>query len=707
MNFLNPLALFGLLAGAIPIVIHFLNLRKLKIIEFSTLKFLKELQKTKIRRLKIKQILLLILRTSAVIFAVLALARPAIEGTIPGFSSYTKTSAIIIIDNSFSMDVSDESGNRMNQARNSALSILNELKEGDEAAIIEMTDGSTGVQPELTRNISFLKEQLSKMNISYKKGNLNNALRIASGLIDKATNINQEIFIISDAQSNIFYEADEINSQELADKKIFTKNPAVYYIKIGANSDRGIANASIDSISVLNRIFQFNKNVEVEVSIRNGSDKPMNNMVVGMYFNKDRVAQRNIDIPANETRLLTITASPQQYGLIRARVALEDDALNIDNERHFGFVIPDKPRCAVFGKTEDVTFINMVLGSDGKIESPANVEFFEPNRIQGVNLSDYEIVFCAGGPYSSSDFAKIRQFVSSGGSCLIFADSKSDQKVFADGVSSLGLGELKQRDFPDENPGAFINVEKIHPIFEGVFKGTTDSKKVVESASVFKALANNGGLPLITMTGGNFLSENKFGEGKVLYLSVAPLTTWSSFPLTGLFPTLLYRSVIYLSAREGLGRFAVAGDKLMISLATKYSSGGNIKISDPNNNEIFKELAVLPSGSILQMDDLNLLGVYSIYSPQNRVIDLISVNPPTDESFLKSMEDNKIIDYIKTKVTEDSHVNIITDNRKVMTSVNRLRSGTELWQLFILLALACLITEMFVAKSTKQEVVES
>ena len=43
MTFLNPFVLFGLAAAAIPLVLHLLNIRKLRTIEFSTLTFLKEL----------------------------------------------------------------------------------------------------------------------------------------------------------------------------------------------------------------------------------------------------------------------------------------------------------------------------------------------------------------------------------------------------------------------------------------------------------------------------------------------------------------------------------------------------------------------------------------------------------------------------------------------------------------------------------------
>jgi len=62
MIFLNPAILFGLLAASIPVIIHLFNLRKLKKIEFSTLTFLKELQKNKIRKIKLKQWILLALR---------------------------------------------------------------------------------------------------------------------------------------------------------------------------------------------------------------------------------------------------------------------------------------------------------------------------------------------------------------------------------------------------------------------------------------------------------------------------------------------------------------------------------------------------------------------------------------------------------------------------------------------------------------------
>ena len=103
--------MFGLIASSIPIILHLLNLRKLRKIEFSSLIFLKELQKNKIRKIKVKQILLLIIRTLIVALLVFSFSRPVMKGYLSGFGSHAKTSVVIILDDSYSMSINDQNGN--------------------------------------------------------------------------------------------------------------------------------------------------------------------------------------------------------------------------------------------------------------------------------------------------------------------------------------------------------------------------------------------------------------------------------------------------------------------------------------------------------------------------------------------------------------------------------------------------------------------
>ncbi|MBK6681200.1 MAG: VWA domain-containing protein [Ignavibacteriales bacterium] len=67
----------------------------------------------------------------------LGFSRPVIQDVrIPGFTSASKTSAVIVIDDSFSMEVVDGRGSYFNQLKNGVNMILTGLKEGDDVSIL-------------------------------------------------------------------------------------------------------------------------------------------------------------------------------------------------------------------------------------------------------------------------------------------------------------------------------------------------------------------------------------------------------------------------------------------------------------------------------------------------------------------------------------------------------------------------------------------
>ncbi|MDA3843860.1 MAG: BatA domain-containing protein [Candidatus Kapabacteria bacterium] len=698
MNFINPAVLTGLAAASIPLILHLLNLRRLKTVEFSTLRFLKELQKTKIRRLKLKQILLLILRTLIIFFIVMAFARPVIEGSLPLAGQYAKTSAIILIDNSFSNDMSDEFGNRFNQAKNAAVSILDGLKDGDEAAIIKMTDIDDELNYSYTRNLDFLKEDFSKITVSGKRADLEQSLRLAALVSEDAMNLNREIYIISDAQKNVFM-------RELNDSlQLFDETVSIYFIQPGYDTKSEIMNISVDSLNVLNRIFQADKQVEAEVILRNNSAKDAGAVLISMFFNGDRVSQRTIDIPAGETRALTIAAAPQETGIIKASVQLEEDALLADNSRYFAFMIPDKPKVAVIGGAEQLAFIKLALKTEIGGKSPAQVAYVDVSKFAGINPKKYDIIICAGGSYLKSDLLRLEAYVKDGGAALIFADKRTPEKVFNEAIARLGFGTLKYAEYPANLPAAFTSTDRVHPLFEGVFKGTTDSKKVVESPKIYKSLTCSGGQSIINTAAGSFMSESILGDGRILYIGVSPDLNWSSLPLTGLFPTLVYRSVIYLSSREGLGVSVQAGSQFRLTLPKRVAAGGNFKIIDPNGKEFFSEAAILPSGATLSFDNITDFGVYSVYTSADRPVAVFAVNPLPSESYQDILTRDDIREELNGRINEKASINFIDDINNISLDMERVKTGTELWQLFVALALLCAFAEMLIGRSSKSDV---
>src|ERR1043165_4949986 len=109
VNFLNPLFLFGLGAAAIPVLIHLLTRRKPREVRFPSLDFLAEVNQSEIRRLRLKQWLLLLLRTLAAALRAMAMARPRMRGGVAGRAAGAST-MVALVDVSGSMGAPDAEG---------------------------------------------------------------------------------------------------------------------------------------------------------------------------------------------------------------------------------------------------------------------------------------------------------------------------------------------------------------------------------------------------------------------------------------------------------------------------------------------------------------------------------------------------------------------------------------------------------------------
>ena len=129
----------------------------------------------KIRKIKLKQWLLLALRVLIVLCIVTAFARPTLVGvSIGGTTSAAKTSAVFILDDTFSMSVIDQNGSYLNQAKETIKELLNQFEEGDEVGLILVSHKTDEV--EMTSNIGKFKENIDDINVSFASGKLNNTI---------------------------------------------------------------------------------------------------------------------------------------------------------------------------------------------------------------------------------------------------------------------------------------------------------------------------------------------------------------------------------------------------------------------------------------------------------------------------------------------------------------------------------------------------
>jgi hypothetical protein len=98
VSFIHPLALLGLAVAAIPALLHLLQRRIPPELDFPPVRYLSAAERESARRLKLRHLLLLILRTALIVAIVLAAARPLVR--VKGGGAHEPTAAVIILDNS-------------------------------------------------------------------------------------------------------------------------------------------------------------------------------------------------------------------------------------------------------------------------------------------------------------------------------------------------------------------------------------------------------------------------------------------------------------------------------------------------------------------------------------------------------------------------------------------------------------------------------
>ncbi|MDP6380695.1 MAG: BatA domain-containing protein, partial [Phycisphaerae bacterium] len=111
------------MAAGIPVIIHMIHSARAPQVPFPTLRFLKSAAERTAKRRKIENLLLLILRMLLFALLAFALSRPFVKGDF-GLFGKAETSAVIILDNSYSMNVTYDRRTRYSRAKREAKAIL-------------------------------------------------------------------------------------------------------------------------------------------------------------------------------------------------------------------------------------------------------------------------------------------------------------------------------------------------------------------------------------------------------------------------------------------------------------------------------------------------------------------------------------------------------------------------------------------------------
>ena len=671
MIFVNPLVLIGLVAAALPLLVHLFNFRRPKRLDYSSLALLQSLQRTTMQRVRIRNWLLLLLRTLALCALIFVFARPTLVGSSAAqFLGRTSVSIVLVLDASLSMMQRDAEGTRFSQAKSVAQSIMESTDPGDEVFILH-------------ENSLAPAHRMEDLNLTYRTQSAASVIRQATELIVReGTHPGKVVYYLGDLQKATWSDSVRTGLDEAV---------RVVLVPVGAAETR--PNVGIADVRVTSQIMQPGTPAAVEATVINHGETSIQDYAVSLYLEDRRVAQASVALEPDVPARVRLQGTPQNRGWIAGYVMTEDDGLEEDNQRHFSFHVPERRDILlIHGTAAQTMHVELALSLENE-SSGLRTTQIPQHELAATPFSPYSAIFFVGpDELSSGEVVKLEQYVQNGGGLQIFPGM--DMNPVNALLSAFGAGKASIQ----ESETSVLSADFEHPMFEGVF---TASERVqrLEDVRIYRSARYVPGTgaeqTVITLSGGTpLLQEIQHDRGRILFMAVAPEAAWSDLPVRGLFVPLMYRAAQYLSAGGSIqGEQFLVGQEGTVRIP---ATQGQITLEMPDGTTQIPASRQIFGASLIEFEsDFPGVARVLVDSVPAR---LVTVDLDPDESRLSYLDrKEEAADRLAEDLGTPVEVMEVNSHREIPAMMRQARTGLELWRHFLVLGLLLLAAEMLLA----------
>lgn len=672
--FLHPLYLLGLAAASLPILIHLLNRRRLKRIQFPAVRFILLSQKRISRSYRLRHWLLLALRTFAIILLALLLANPIFQTGAGLFAGSGPVSLVLLLDNSLSMTWSGD-GNGFKQAKEAARLFLSSLDDGDRAAVIPTNHAANEIF-RLKPEKQVLLKELDAVEIADGSANLSDALAKAYDLLKEPAS-QKEIRLITDMGVTGW---DEFSISAL--KRV---DPSVQLKIIRIPSKGKPLNGTVKAVRLGGQGVGVNLPVNIEATLANFGDSEIKDLLVQLSIDGQTKEQKLASIPGRGETAVTFQTSLAQPGSHTGEVRLKKDGFAGNAATYFALEAQDKLRILLVdgdpqtSLTQSETFfiaraLNPAGDRDSSLYLPAVIL---ADALGATSLESYEVVvLCNVAVIPDSFVQKLQDFLRQGGGVLIF----SGDRVQTDGYQKLArsspplLPPLHDRKVgPEANGEKIARVDVSHPALQGLSDALLqESLKSARIWGYTRTTAPAGSVLMTLANGDPLLVEQKVGTGRVLYAASSADRDWNDLPVKTAYLPWIQGLANYLAGgkRGSMDGGISVGSVKEITLPPSYV-GKTLRITKPNRQDSEAPIEAAKDRSVASFNENDRAGIYRIALPTGGekatgTPQLYAVNPPFLESRLDQITEAEVRAKLKPVVADVVSVDTLQQGGKRM-----------------------------------------
>jgi len=687
-SFLNSAYLLGALAALIPLLIHLFSKRRVKVVEFSSLKHLKAMQRRQVRRLKIRQLLLLILRMAIILCLVLAFARPTLQSGSIG--SHAAVSAVVLFDNSASMDRYVGDGKLFDIARQQAEAIVNTFGDDDQVAVLPLAAAEQRELGFRLGSAAKAEEQLENIELVHRTADLLGGLEKAGALLREAENLVRELYIVTDRQ--------RINQPELTLgdlDSLVGANARLALVDLPIETD---GNLGVVDLDLGGEMLLPGHEFDLKSTVKNYDNGGRTQLVASLFLDGHRVSQRDLIVDGGQEAEVVFTRSVTRTGFHSGWVELSDDKLDADNRHYFSFYIPEQFNILVIEGSSAGRLISLALVPDENLNQHWSVKKVGADDLVGVNFRDYDAVVLAGAPrLAGNQVRRLKSYVRAGRPLMVTYSALTEGSFF-----NAELAELTGVTIEEGVPSAvsragFYTLDSYdpeHPILEA-FQFTDGKLPLLKFYGLPKVAVGESATSIMQFSGNRpALVESEYDKGKVLTFLGPVEPTHSDIAGHAFFVAFTSRMVEYLTSSLSVVEFdRTVGERVVRRL--DISDGLELApvLIAPDSSERRIPIVEEAGRVTIALDDATLPGIYRV-THLGREVDRFALNLPTQEGTQDFVE----LDQLAAAVGA-SEFQVLEKPTQIATVIGEMRFGKELWSLFLWLAAILLAIEMLLARS--------
>ena len=733
---LNAAMLFGLAALALPVVVHLISKRKFDIVQWGAMQFLELGRRTR-RRIRIEELLLMLLRMGMLGLLVFALARPWAQGGLfASLSGGTSRDLVIVMDGSYSMGWEGRAETPHAAAVQWAHELLEAAGGGDTVTLLDAREQVRNVTQTPTTDVRSVRRELDVLPEPSGTSHLADAAAEAVKLLGSTGNLSRQVVILTDGQSLPWETGDEawIRFDEL--RKQPAVQPQVFIVDVTGGETQDRTNFSVDALQLSRELSVPEFPIRVRTTVRQSGGVSTRRRV-SFEVNGQRLDEKTVSltIPPNGKVPVEFEHRFPAVGSYVISVVLDPDNLPGDNRADAAVIVENGvPVLLVDGDPQldpvrsETFFLKSALSATGNRTPWVAAQVVPWQQFTAESLENQSVVVLCNVPrLGDAQRGALADFVSRGGGLVIAPGDKVDTAAYnelaASGLVPMSLAGMDQEENYTLRP-VQIAAESLELPWVSRFRPESgidfaqsrfakwwkleapaadppaDPAAAAEEESDETAAPGLViGEPLVNArlaTRDPFVVTREYGAGMVLQLATPLDADWSTLPSKNDFVPFVHE-IMFLLAGRTAGRNVDVGMPLQLPLA-EGQAPENWTFHGPDGSESPGIAAGDELRPGVQLAAATLPGVYrAVPDDEPERTEFFVVNFDRNESDLTALEVAE-----RQQLAADERLQFVGTVEEFETATLTETSRTETWWWLLLAILGMLVFEVFMTRRLVQ-----